>query len=55
MNRVTIAVDTRAWHALKVTAATLDCTLLELINRLGQGNARAIAEYQRRYRECEEK
>ena len=51
MPRVTIAVDFHAWHSLKVAAARLDITILELIAKIGQGDTAAIVAYQREYQE----
>jgi len=51
MGRVNVSVDVHVWHALKVAAARLDVTMLELLARIGRGNLEAVRAFQREYKE----
>jgi len=51
METVSVKVSMHVWHALKVAAARLDVTMLELLARIGRGNLEAVRAFQREYKE----
>jgi len=40
------------WHALKVAAARLDVTIMELLAMVGRGDKTALEAFRREYKEA---